>query len=460
MSNLLERVFHLSQNHTTPRTELFAGITTFMTMAYILAVNPGILSVAGMDSGAVFTATALASALATVIMALLANYPFALAPGMGLNAYFAYTIVLKMGYPWQSALAAVFIEGLVFIFLSITPVREKVFNAIPMCLKHAVSAGIGLFIAFIGLQNCGLVVASSGTMVGVFSFSESIAQGTFSTAGLSAMLALIGVLITGILVVKKVQGSILLGILATWALGILCQLAGFYIPDPAAGFYSLLPDFSQGLTVPSLAPTFGQLDFSYLFSPDFLIVVFALLFVDVFDTLGGLIGIASEADMLDHQGRLPRMRGALLSDALGTCVGAVLGTSTTTTFIESAAGISVGGRTGLTGLVTGALFLLSLFLSPIFLAIPSFATAPALIIVGAMILKSISKVDFKNPLEYIPAFLCVLAVPIFYSISEGIALGVVSYAVLHLAAGKEERRKAGPFIYVLAILFVLKYIFL
>ncbi len=460
MSNLLERVFHLNQNHTNPRTELFAGITTFMTMAYILAVNPGILSVAGMDSGAVFTATALASALATVIMALLANYPFALAPGMGLNAYFAYTIVLKMGYPWQSALAAVFIEGLVFIFLSITPVREKVFNAIPMCLKHAVSAGIGLFIAFIGLQNCGLVVSSSGTMVGVFSFSDSIAQGTFSTAGLSAMLALIGVLMTGILVVKKVRGSILLGILATWALGILCQLAGFYIPDPAAGFYSLLPDFSQGLTVPSLAPTFGQLDFSHLLSPDFLIVVFALLFVDVFDTLGGLIGIASEADMLDHQGRLPRMRGALLSDALGTCVGAVLGTSTTTTFIESAAGVSVGGRTGLTGLVTGALFLLSLFLSPIFLAIPSFATAPALIIVGAMILKSISKVDFKNPLEYIPAFLCVLTVPIFYSISEGIALGTVSYAVLHLAAGKEERRKAGPFIYVLAILFVLKYIFL
>ena len=460
MSNLLERVFHLNQNHTNPRTELFAGITTFMTMAYILAVNPGILSVAGMDSGAVFTATALASALATVIMALLANYPFALAPGMGLNAYFAYTIVLKMGYPWQSALAAVFIEGLVFIFLSITPVREKVFNAIPMCLKHAVSAGIGLFIAFIGLQNCGLVVSSSGTMVGVFSFSDSIAQGTFSTAGLSAMLALIGVLMTGILVVKKVRGSILLGILATWALGILCQLAGFYIPDPAAGFYSLLPDFSQGLTVPSLAPTFGQLDFSHLLSPDFLIVVFALLFVDVFDTLGGLIGIASEADMLDHQGRLPRMRGALLSDALGTCVGAVLGTSTTTTFIESAAGVSVGGRTGLTGLVTGALFLLSLFLSPIFLAIPSFATAPALIIVGAMILKSISKVDFKNPLEYIPAFLCVLTVPIFYSISEGIALGTVSYAVLHLAAGKEERRKAGPFSYVLAILFVLKYIFL
>ena len=300
MSNLLERVFHLNQNHTNPRTELFAGITTFMTMAYILAVNPGILSVAGMDSGAVFTATALASALATVIMALLANYPFALAPGMGLNAYFAYTIVLKMGYPWQSALAAVFIEGLVFIFLSITPVREKVFNAIPMCLKHAVSAGIGLFIAFIGLQNCGLVVSSSGTMVGVFSFSDSIAQGTFSTAGLSAMLALIGVLMTGILVVKKVRGSILLGILATWALGILCQLAGFYIPDPAAGFYSLLPDFSQGLTVPSLAPTFGQLDFSHLLSPDFLIVVFALLFVDVFDTLGGLIGIASEADMLDH----------------------------------------------------------------------------------------------------------------------------------------------------------------
>lgn len=460
MSNLLERAFHLRENHTTPRTEVFAGLTTFMTMAYILAVNPIILSAAGMDSGAVFTATALASALATVFMALLSNYPFALAPGMGLNAYFAYTIVLKMGYSWQMALAAVFVEGIVFVVLSVTPVRERIFNSIPMCLKHAVSAGIGLFIAFIGLQNCGLVVAVDGTLVGMFSFSQSAAQGTFSTAGISALLALAGVCITGILVVRQVRGSILLGILATWVLGIACQLAGLYVPDPAGGFASLLPDFSRGLAVPRLAPTLGQMDFSQLLSPDFLIVVFALLFVDVFDTLGGLIGIASEANMLDEQGRLPRIRGALLSDALGTCAGAVLGTSTTTTFIESAAGVSVGGRTGLSGLVTAGLFVVSLLLSPIFLAIPSFATAPALIIVGAMILKTIAKVDFKNPLEYIPAFLCVLAVPLFYSISEGIALGVLSYAVLHLAAGPEERRKAGPFIYILAFLFLLKYIFL
>ena len=460
MPNLLERTFHLNQNHTTPRTEFFAGLTTFMTMAYILAVNPVILSAAGMDSGAVFTATALSSAIATILMAFLSNYPFALAPGMGLNAYFAYTIVIKMGYSWQMALAAVLVEGIIFVILSVTPVRERIFNAIPMCLKHAVSAGIGLFIAFIGLQNCGLVVAVDGTMVGMFSFSASVSQNTFSTAGISALLALTGVLITGILVVKKVRGSILLGILATWVLGIFCQLAGLYTPDPAGGFGSLLPDFSNGLAVPSLAPTLGQLDFSQLLSPGFLVVVFALLFVDVFDTLGGLIGIASEADMLDSQGRLPRIRGALLSDALGTCAGAVLGTSTTTTFIESAAGVSVGGRTGLSGLVTAGLFLLSLLLSPVFLAIPSFAMAPALIIVGAMILKSISKVDFKNPLEYIPAFLCVLAVPIFYSISEGIALGIISYAVLHLAAGPEERRKAGPFVYVLAVLFILKYIFL
>ena len=460
MSDRLDRTFHLAEHHTTLRTEFFAGLTTFMTMAYILAVNPGILAAAGMDSGAVFTATALASALATILMALLSNYPFALAPGMGLNAYFAYTIVLKMGYSWQMALAAVFTEGLIFVVLSVTPVREQIFNAIPMCLKHAVSAGIGLFIAFIGLQNCGLVVAVDGTMVGMFSFSQSAAQGTFSTAGISALLALLGVLITGALVVKGVRGSILLGILATWLLGILCQLAGLYVPDAAAGFYSLLPDFSRGLAVPSLAPTFGQMDFTQLFSPDFLIVIFALLFVDVFDTLGGLIGIASEANMLDGQGRLPRIRGALLSDALGTCVGAVLGTSTTTTFIESAAGVSVGGRTGLSGLVTGGLFLLSLLFSPIFLAIPSFATAPALIIVGAMILKSIAKVDFQNPLEYLPAFLCVLSIPIFYSISEGIALGIISYAVLHLLAGGEARRKDGPFIYVLALLFVLKYIFL
>lgn len=460
MSNLLERAFHLSEHNTTLRTEFFAGLTTFMTMAYILAVNPGILAAAGMDSGAVFTATALASALATVLMALLSNYPFALAPGMGLNAYFAYTVVLKMGYSWQMALAAVFVEGLIFVVLSVTPVREQIFNSIPMCLKHAVSAGIGLFIAFIGLQNCGLVVAVDGTMVGMFSFSQSVAQGSFSTAGISALLALVGVLITGILVVRQVRGSILLGILATWVLGILCQLTGLYLPDAAAGYYSLLPDVSRGIAVPSLAPTLGQMDFSQLLSPDFLVVVFALLFVDVFDTLGGLIGIASEANLLDGQGRLPRIRGALLSDALGTCAGAVLGTSTTTTFIESAAGVSVGGRTGLASLVTGGLFLLSLLFSPIFLAIPSFATAPALIIVGAMILKSIAKVDFQNPLEYLPAFLCVLAIPIFYSISEGIALGVVSYAVLHLLAGGEERRRAGPFVYVLAVLFILKYIFL
>ena len=434
-----------------------AGITTFMTMAYILAVNPDILSASGMDKGAVFTATCLASLIATVLMALLSNYPFVLSAGMGLNAYFAYTVVGSMGYSWQMALAAVFVEGLIFIALSLTNVREAIFNSIPMPLKRAVSAGIGLFIAFIGLQNCKLVVDSS-TLVTVYSFSSNAE--TFRTEGITVLLAIIGVLITAVLMVKKVKGGILWGILITWLLGIACELTGLYIPNAEMGFYSVMPDFSSGISIPSVMPTLAQMDFSAVFSLDFFVVIFAFLFVDMFDTLGTLIGVASKADMLDEQGRLPRIRGALLADAVGTSAGAALGTSTITTFVESASGVAEGGRTGLTGLVSAALFGLSLFLSPIFLAIPSFATAPALIIVGFLMVSSILKVDFDNLFDAIPAYIAMIAMPFMYSISEGIAMGVISYVVINLFGGAERRKTISPVMYILAVLFVLKYILL
>ena len=455
----LEKLFHLKENHTDVKTEVMAGITTFMTMAYILAVNPSILSASGMDSGAVFTATALASAIATLLMAALSNYPFVLAPGMGLNAYFAYTVVLSMGYTWEMALAAVFVEGIIFLALSMTNVREQIFNSIPMNLKYAVSAGIGLFIAFIGLQNAHIVV-DSATLVGMYSFKASVANGMFSSEGITVLLALIGVLITGVLLVKGVKGNILWGILITWALGIVCQLTGLYQINPEAGFYSLLPDFSNGISIPSLAPTFMKMDFSRVASLDFLVVMFAFLFVDMFDTLGTLIGVASKANMLDAQGRLPRIRGALLSDSVGTAVGAVLGTSTTTTFVESASGVAEGGRTGLTAVVAAILFALSLFLSPIFLAIPSFATAPALIVVGFLMLTSILKVNFEDYTEAIPAYVAVIAMPFMYSISEGIAMGIISYVVINLVTGKAKEKNITPLMYVLAVLFVLKYILL
>lgn len=448
----LDRVFHLSANHTDVKTEVMAGVTTFMTMAYILAVNPSILSVTGMDAGAVFTATCLASILATVLMAVFSNYPFVLSAGMGLNAYFAYTVVIKMGYSWQMALAAVFVEGVIFILLSLTNVREAIFNAIPMPLKHAVSAGIGLFIAFIGLQNCKLVVESA-TLVGVYNFADNAAD--FRTVGITVLLAIIGVLITSILVVKKVKGNILWGILATWVLGILCQVTGLYDPSVLG---SVLPDFSNGIAIPSVLPTLGQLDFSKVLSLDFLVVVFAFLFVDMFDTLGTLIGVASKADMLDQDGKLPKIRGALMADAVGTTAGAVLGTSTITTFVESASGVSEGGRTGLTSLVSAALFGAALFLSPIFLAIPSFATAPALIVVGFLMVGAILKVDFDNAFDAIPAYITLIAMPFMYSISEGIAMGTISYVVINLFGGKERRNTISVVMYILAILFVFKYI--
>ena len=423
----LDKLFHLKENHTDVKTEVMAGITTFMTMAYILAVNPNILSASGMDRGSVFTATALSAFIASCLMALLSNYPFVLAPGMGLNAYFTYTVVLGMGYSWQQALAAVFAEGIIFILLSLPNVREAIFNSIPMNLKHAVSVGIGLFIAFIGLQNAKIVVGNDSTLVSIFSFKSSVAEGTFSSQGITVLLALIGILVTAILLAKDVKGSILWGILITWVLGIICQLTHLYVPNADLGYYSLLPDFSSGISVPSMAPTFMKMDFSIVFSLDFVVIMFAFLFVDMFDTLGTLIGVASKADMLDKDGKLPNIKGALLSDAVGTTVGAMCGTSTVTTFVESASGVAEGGRTGLTSIVAGILFALSLLLSPIFLAIPSFATAPALIVVGYLMLTSVTKIDFSDMTEAIPCFIAIIAMPFLYSISEGISMGVISY---------------------------------
>lgn len=453
----MERIFHLSENHTDLKTEIIAGITTFMTMAYILAVNPSVLGAAGMDSGAVFTATALASLVATLLMAGLANYPFVLAPGMGLNAYFAYTVVLNMGYTWEMALAAVFVEGIIFILLSLTNVREAIFNAIPMNLKHAVSAGIGLFIAFIGLQNAKVVV-DGATLVTMYSFKTSLKDGTFHSVGITVLLAIIGILITAVLVVKNVKGNILWGILATWVLGMICQAVGFYQPNPELGMFSVFPDFSKGFGIPSMAPTFLKLDFSRILSVDFLVIMFAFLFVDMFDTLGTLIGVASKADMLDKDGKLPQIKGALMADAVGTSLGALFGTSTTTTFVESAAGVAEGGRTGLTAVVAAILFGLSLFLSPIFLAIPSFATAPALIVVGFLMMTSITKIDFNDFTEALPCYIAIIAMPFMYSISEGIAMGVISYVFINVVTGSAKKKKISILMYVLAVLFVLKYI--
>lgn len=453
---MLEKIFKLREKGTTVKTEVIAGLTTFMTMAYILAVNPNILSAAGMDPTAVLLATALASFIGTACLALTANLPFAMSAAMGPNAYLAYTVVRGMGYTWQLALFAVFVEGLIFITLSLTSVREAIFNAIPLMLKQGVSVGIGIFIAFIGLQGAGLCVDSS-TLVTIVSFPEN-----FSTAGICALLAVVGLFITAILYIRGVKSAILLGIVITWVLGMGCELAGIYVPDAAAGYYSLFPtmsitDFSK------LGETFGQcfnMDFSSVGLLNFVVVVFSFLFVDVFDTLGTLIGVATRANMLDEKGKLPRIKPLLLSDAIGTSVGAVLGTSTISTFVESSSGVAAGGKTGLTAMVTALLFLLSTLFAPIFIAIPGFATAPALIMVGFLMMTSVARISFDedNLTEAIPAYLAIIAMPLFYSISEGIALGVISYVVLNVAAGK--RNRVTPLMYVLAVLFVLKYMFL
>jgi AGZA family xanthine/uracil permease-like MFS transporter len=383
-------------------------------------------------------------------MAFMANYPFALAPGLGLNAYFAYTVVLGMGYTWQFALFAVFVEGIIFIILSLTNVREAIFNAIPMQLKKGVSVGIGLFVAFIGLQNGSIVVNNDSTLVSLVSFTDD-----FSSVGICALLALIGTLVIAILYVKRVKGSILIGILVTWVLGIICEVTGLY---QGASVLPVWGDFNLG----AIGETFGQCFSSAAFSNirifDFIVIMLSFLFVDIFDTLGTLIGCADKADMLDKEGKLPRIKQALLADAIATSAGAVLGTSTTTTFVESSSGVAEGGRTGLTSVVTGLLFLVAIFLSPIFIAIPGFATAPALIFVGFLMIGAVKDIHFDDLTEAIPAYLALIAMPILYSISDGIAIGVVSYVIINLVCGKAK--KITPLMYVLAVLFVLKYIFL
>lgn len=454
---MLEKFFKLKENKTTVRTEVVAGITTFMTMAYILAVNPSILSASGMDAQAVLIATALASFIGTIAMALLANYPFALAPGLGLNAFFAYTVcgVDAMGYSWQVALLAVFVEGVIFIILSLTNIREAIFNAIPLQLKKGVSVGIGLFVAFIGLQNGRIVVSNSSTLVALVDFRQD-----FHTVGISALLAIIGTFIIAILYVKKVRGSILIGIVATWILGIICQLTGIYTVIPDTKFTSLIPVWSS-FNLGAISSTFGQCfkaDFSSIRIFDFIAIVLSFLFVDIFDTLGTLIGCANKADMLDKDGKLPRIKEALLADAIATSAGAVLGTSTTTTFVESSAGVAEGGRTGLSSIVTGLLFLVAIFLSPIFIAIPGFATAPALLFVGFLMISAVVDINFSDFTEAVPAYLALIFMPLTYSISEGIAAGVISYVVINLVCGKAK--KITPLMYILAILFIAKFIFL
>ncbi|MGI6158213.1 MAG: NCS2 family permease [Saccharofermentanales bacterium] len=449
---MFEKWFKLKEHGTTVKTEMAAGLTTFMTMAYILAVNPQILGATGMDAGGVLIATAISSAIACVAMAFMSNLPFALAPGMGINAFFAYEVVLNMGYSWQFALFAVFIEGIIFIILSLTNVREAIFNSIPMSLKNAVGAAIGLFIAFIGLQNGKLVQGDPATLVAMTPF-----KGNMQTSGMFALLTLIGVIIMAALAFKKVKGAVLIGMIIAWILGMLLQLVGAYVPNPELGFFSLYPTWSAP-HFEGFGKIFGQAFSAAAFenfnAADFFIVMFSFLFVDIFDTLGTLVGVSSKANMLDENGQLPKIRGALMADSIGTVAGAICGTSTVTTYVESSAGIAEGGRTGLTALTTGVLFLLAIVLSPIFISIPSYATAAALIYVGFLMMTAILKVDFSDLTEAIPAYICLIAMPFFYSISAGIMFGIIFYVVINMIAGKFK--KISPLMYVLAVLFILK----
>lgn len=433
----VEKQFKLRENNTNVRTEILAGVTTFMTMAYILAVNPGMLGDAGMDPGAVFTATALASFIGCVLMAFMANYPFALSSGMGLNAFFAYTVVLGMGYSWEFALTAVFLEGIIFIILSFFNVREAIFNSIPMNLKKAVSVGIGLFIALIGFVNAGIIVGEGGTILELGKLTEA-----------APLLAIIGLVITGVLLALKVKGALFIGILVTTLIGI--PMGVSYMPDG-----TFLKIFSAP---PSLAPGFFKFEWTNIFTLDMLIVIFTFLFVDIFDTVGTLIGVSSKAKMLDEDGQLPRVKQALLADAIATTAGAALGTSTVTTYVESASGVAEGGRTGLTALTTGVMFLLALVLAPLFGMIPGAATAPALIIVGLFMMSPIKEIDLEDYTEAIPAFLTIVMMPFAYSIAEGIVFGMVSYVVLKLFSGRGK--EVTPVMYILAVLFILKNLFI
>lgn len=425
--------FKIEENKTNVRTEVLAGITTFMTMAYIIFVNPTILSDSGMPWGAVFTATCLSAAFATFLMGFLANYPFALAPGMGLNAYFTYTVVLQMGLSWQAALAAVFISGIIFIVLTLTKIREAIVNAIPMSLKLAVSAGIGLFIALIGFANAGIIEANPNTMVALGDFSEP-----------GVILATLGLIITGFLVVRKVKGALLWGIALTTVLGIPLGVTN-------------LENFGVFSAPPSLAETFGAftIGFKEVFDFGIIPIIFAFTFVDLFDTIGTLVGVSSKAGMLDRDGKLPRAEKALLADSLGTVFGSVVGTSTVTTFVESAAGVAEGGRTGLTAIVAGTLFLVALFFSPLIGVVPGEATAPVLIIVGVFMIEPVMKINFSDYLEAIPAFLAIVMMPFAYSIAEGIVFGVLAYTLLHFLTGKFE--KISVTMWILSLLFLIRF---
>lgn len=450
---MLEKLFKLKEHNTTVKTEIMAGITTFLTMAYILAVNPSLLSASGMDSGAVFTATALASALATFIMAFWANYPIALSAGMGLNAYFAFTICLQdlngVENPWKIALAAILVEGIIFIILSVFKFRETIVNAIPRNLKYGITAGIGLFIAFIGLQGAGVVTADGATLVALGNFSKP-----------QVVLCMVGVIAIALMSHYKVKGSILWGILITWGLGIVAELTGWYVVDVENGVYSLIPSLSASSFIPpSVAPTFFKFDFHWIGSHifEFAVIVFSFLFVDMFDTIGTVIGVADKANLLDKDGKLPRVGRVLMSDAIGTVAGACLGTSTITSFVESTAGVAEGGRTGLTALTTGVLFVLALFLSPIFLAIPAFATAPALIIVGLNMASSIVKMDFDSDIaDSVGGYLAFLMMPLSYSIANGIMFGILAWVILKLCCKKAK--DIHPIMYVTALLFLIRLI--
>lgn len=458
----MEKLFKLKEKGTDVKTELIAGLTTFMAMAYILAVNPSILSESGMDWGSVFSATAVASAIACFLMGLIGNFPFALSAGMGLNAYFTYSVVFGLGVSWQVALAAVFVEGVIFLLLSVVNVREAMFEAIPLSLKSAVSAGIGLFITIIALINAKVLQASSSTVVSLISFHSAFDKeyNVMDLQVCSAVLCLIGIVVTAYLVHKKVKGNILLGILITWVLGIIAQVFGLYRPNPEAGFYSVIPSGVFALPA-SMAPTFGAFmkgfgEIKTISLINFIVVIVSFLFVDIFDTLGTLIGCAKAGGMLNEKGRLHNVKYALFADAVGTTVGAVCGTSTVTTFVESASGIEAGGRTGLTAITVGLLFLVAMFFWPLFSVIPSFATAPALVIVGYLMMKHVVDIPWDDATESVPAFLAILAMPFFYSISEGIAFGIISYVVINLVSG--NGKKITPTLFVIAVLFILKYI--
>ena len=428
---MLKKLFGFDSTKTTVRTEIVAGITTFLTMSYILAVNPTMFGeLDGMPMGSVFTSTALAAIVGCLAMALIGKLPFGLAPGMGLNAFFVYSVCMGMGYSWQFALTAVLIEGLIFIVLTLTNVREAIVDAIPMSLRNAIGAGIGLFIAFIGLKSAGVVVDDGATLVALGDITSG-----------SALLAFIGLIITGFLYARNVPGAILLGILLTMVIGIPLGVT----------------EFRGVVSVPeSISPIFCKFEFDKIFSVDMLVVVFTFFFIDMFDTVGTLVGVCTKANMIDEKGNIQRVKQAFMADSIATTVGAVLGTSTTTTYVESAAGVAQGGRSGLTAFVVGGCFVVALFFSPLFLSIPSAATAPALIIVGLLMMEQVKYIPFDDFSESIPAFVCMIMMPLTYSISNGILIGMITYVLMNMICGKFK--KLSPAIYVLAVLFILKYI--